>query len=844
MPSSILAHYPFRADSYDELIGEDGVRPHWQEFLDHIDESSGDTLKARAAQLARGIQQNGVTYNVYADPRGTDRPWSVDLLPMILPADEWRSISTAIGQRVRLLDTLLGDLYGDQTTLAEGLLPPELVFGHKGFLWPCKGVKPPGGSYLHLYAADLARSPDGRWWVIADRTQSPSGAGYALENRLLVSRAFPDLFRDMQVQSLSGFFRGLQRSIAAQAPTDGEPPLSVLLSPGPFNETYFEHVYLARYMGYPLVEGQDLTVRNDTVYLKTVSGLKRVHAILRRLDDDFCDPVELRADSALGVPGLLSAVRAGRVLVANALGSGLLESAALPGFLPGICRHLLGEELAMPSVATWWCGEGPARAEVIENMKDLVIKPTFPGGSSEVIFGDQLADDQLEALARRIESDPSAYVAQELVKLSRAPAWSGGPRRKLMTRVMGLRVYAAITPEGYKVLPGGLARVAGAENTRILTMQKGGSSKDTWVLSDGPVATFSLLQNTVRVGDLIEETGTLSSRLAENLFWFGRYGERCDAVARLARLALSRLSEGRRTERSGALAMMLHLAAGAGLVEPEVVNAPVAKAELDLFRAVLDRRAECGLAANLQRLTWCATQAREHLSLDHWHALKRLSAELDTAREGVTDVSGLLEFLDEALTTFVSLSGFAMDNMTRDMGWRLHIVGRRIERLDNLAGTLARFLRRYVDITGPLQRELSVEVLLELCDSIITYRTRYRAQPELLPAVHMLTTDDGNPHALAFQVRMLSNYMTRFEADRGEMGIAELEKAFADVQAFAWGKLEAARPAAERSEASLQLARLLDQLASAGRGLADRLAMRFFSHVDRTGQTGQATFAA
>ncbi|MDY0036665.1 MAG: circularly permuted type 2 ATP-grasp protein, partial [Zoogloea oleivorans] len=242
MPSSILAHYPFRADSYDELIGEDGVRPHWQEFLDHIDESSGDTLKARAAQLARGIQQNGVTYNVYADPRGTDRPWSVDLLPMILPADEWRSISTAIGQRVRLLDTLLGDLYGDQTTLAEGLLPPELVFGHKGFLWPCKGVKPPGGSYLHLYAADLARSPDGRWWVIADRTQSPSGAGYALENRLLVSRAFPDLFRDMQVQSLSGFFRGLQRSIAAQAPTDGEPPLSVLLSPGPFNETYFEHV--------------------------------------------------------------------------------------------------------------------------------------------------------------------------------------------------------------------------------------------------------------------------------------------------------------------------------------------------------------------------------------------------------------------------------------------------------------------------------------------------------------------------------------------------------------------------------------------------------------------------
>lgn len=841
MPSSILAHYPYRPDSYDELFGEDGVRPHWQEFLDHIDEVSADTLKARSAQLSRGIQQNGVTYNVYADPRGTDRPWSLDLLPLILPADEWRGISAAISQRVRLLNALLADLYGEQTTLAEGLLPPELVHGHRGFLWPCKGIKPIGDTYLHLYAADLARSPDGQWWVIADRTQSPSGAGYALENRLLVSRAFPDLFRDLQVQTLAGFFRGLQRSLGSQAPSDGEPPLTVLLTPGPFNETYFEHVYLARYLGFPLVEGQDLTVRNDTVYLKTVSGLKRVHAILRRLDDDFCDPVELRADSALGIPGLLSAVRAGRVLVANALGSGLLESAALPGFLPGISRHLLGEELAMPSVATWWCGEEPARAEVIKNLKDLVIKPTFPGGSSEVIFGDQLGEDQLAALTRRIEADPSAFVAQELVKLSRAPAWSGGQRRKLMTRAMGLRVYAAITPEGYSVLPGGLARVAGMDNTRILTMQKGGSSKDTWVLSDGPVSTFSLLQNTIRVDDLIDETGTLSSRLAENLFWFGRYGERCDAVARLARLSLSRLSEGRRTERAGALSMMLELAAGAGLVEKEVATLPLAKAELDLFRAVLDRRSDSGLAANLQRLTWCATQAREHLSLDHWHALKRLSAELENARGRVSDVSALLEFLDEALTTFVSLSGFAMDNMTRDMGWRLHIVGRRIERLDNLAGSLARFLRRHVDIAGPLQRELAVEALLELCDSIITYRTRYRAQPELLPAIHMLTMDGANPHALAFQVRMLTNYLRLFEAGGNDLGIDELDASFSALQDFPWADLEAAGPESERAEATLALANRLDDLARAGRTLSDRLAMRFFSHV---GSAGQATFAA
>ena len=842
MTSPFLAHYTYRPDSYDELCGEDDVRPHWQQFLEHIDESGGETMKARAAQLARGIQQNGVTYNVYADPRGMGRPWSLDLLPMILPADEWRGIAAAMAQRARLLDALLGDLYCAQTTLSEGLLPPELVFGHKSFLWPCQGIKPVGGTHLHLYAADLARSPDGQWWVIADRTQSPSGAGYALENRLLVSRAYPDLYRDMQVQTLARFFHGLQGSLGSQAPSDGEPPLTVLLTPGPFNETYFEHVYLARYLGFPLVEGQDLTVRNDTVYLKTVSGLKRVHAILRRLDDDFCDPVELRADSALGVPGLLGAVRAGRVLVANALGSGLLESAALPGFLPGICRHLLGEELAMPSVATWWCGETPARKEVLANLKDLVIKPTFPGLSSEIIFGDRLGPDQLDALAARIEADPSAFVAQELVKLSRAPVWSGGQRRKLRSRAMGLRVYAAIGPEGYKVMPGGLARVAGVDNARILTLQKGGSSKDTWVLSDGPVSGFSLLHNTIGVDDLITETGTLSSRLAENLFWFGRYSERCDAIARLARLALSRLSEGRRIERAGALGMMLHLAAGAGLVEAEAIDGPIVKAELELFRAVLDRRADKGLATNLQRLTWCAGQAREHLSLDHWHALKRLSAEIETCREGASDVSALLDFLDEALTTFVSLSGFAMDNMTRDMGWRLHIVGRRIERLDMLATTLARFLRRYVSIAEVLHQELAVEALLELCDSIITYRTRYRARPELLPAFHLLALDDANPHALAFQLRMVANYLGKLESDGQELAVANLKKAFSGVQAFPWVRLEATRPAAERKAACLALAERFDDLASAGRGLSECLAMRYFSHVRQNAV--QATFAA
>lgn len=841
MPSPFRASYPYRPDSYDELLGADGVRPHWVQFMEHLEESGTDVLKSRAAQLERGIQQNGVTYNVYADPRGVSRPWSLDLLPLILPADEWQGIASAIAQRATLLNALLADLYGPQTTLSEGLLPPELVFGQKRFLWPCHGIRPAGGNFLHLYAADLARSPDGRWWVIADRTQAPSGAGYALENRLLVSRAFPDLFRDMQVRTLARFFRDLQSSLASQAPTNGEPPLTVLLTPGPFNETYFEHVYLARYLGFPLVEGQDLTVRNDTVYLKTVSGLERVHVILRRLDDDFCDPVELRADSALGVPGLLGAVRARRVLVANALGSGLLESAALPGFLPGICRHLLGEELAMPSVATWWCGEEPARKEVLANLDSLVLKPTFPGASNEIIFGDRLKPDELAALVKRIEATPSNFVAQELVKLSRTPVWTDSKRRKVRSRAMGLRVYAALTSEGYKVLPGGLGRVAGIENTRILTLQKGGSSKDTWVLNEGPVTSFSLLHSSIGVADLIRETGTLSSRLAENLFWFGRYSERCDAIARLARLTLGRLSEGRQTQRAGALSTLLEMAVGAKLIDEEVIDAPLSKAELDLFRAVLDRNADNGLASNLQRLTWCAGQAREHLSLDHWHALKRLSAEIDACRERVSDVPALLDFLDEALTTFVSLSGFAMDNMTRDMGWRLHIVGRRIERLDTLATRLATFLRIHVDTAEPLNRELATEALLELCDSIITYRTRYRAQPALLPALHLLCMDHTNPHALGFQVRMITNYLGHVSNHDSNLNLAPLRDAYHNLRDFPWVALESHVSDDTRNAACLSLADCLDDLAGAGRGVSDLLAMRFFTH---TGRAAHATFTA
>src|SRR5574343_1290231 len=416
MARTLLAIYPQSARRYDEMLSADGaVRPHWRQFFIHLDSVAPEEMHQRLDFVDRRIQENGVTYNVYADPNGADRPWALDPLPLIISPEEWAEVSAAVAQRAALLNAMLADLYGPQTLLAEGLLPPALVYGQHGYLWPCRGVRPPGGVWLHHYAVDLARSPDGKWWVIADRTQAPSGAGYALENRLIVSRVFPEMFRDLHVQHLADFFRDQVDGLSALAPVDpGEQPHTVLLTPGPYNETYFEHAYLARYLGFPLVEGQDLTVRGDTLYLKTLRGLKRVHVVLRRQDDDFCDPLELRGDSALGIPGLVNVVRSGRVVVSNALGSGLLASGALMGFLPAICRSLLGERLAMPSVATWWCGEKPALDYVKENFDDLVIKPAYPTQRMDPVFGHELKDAERDEMLRRIEARPHAYVAQEL----------------------------------------------------------------------------------------------------------------------------------------------------------------------------------------------------------------------------------------------------------------------------------------------------------------------------------------------------------------------------------------------------------------------------------------------
>ncbi|MFI4914096.1 MAG: circularly permuted type 2 ATP-grasp protein [Steroidobacterales bacterium] len=792
--------YVGSAQRYDELLDRDGtIRAHWQPLIDHLAAGGAEGARRGVELTRRLIIENGVTYNVYADPQGRDRPWQLDPLPLLIAASEWREIEAGVRQRAQLFNAILADLYGPQYLLAEGLIPAELAYGHPNFLWAAHNVRPVGGTWLHLFAADLARAPDGRWWVLSDRTQTPSGPGYALENRQIIERVLPEPMNALGARPLSGFFQALRENLMNLAQDNGT-PLAVVLTPGPFNETYFEHAYLARHLGLPLVQGQDLTVRADTVFLKTLSGLRRVHAIFRRLDDDYCDPLELRADSALGVPGMLGAVRAGRVVLANALGSGVLESAAWLGFLPGAAGLLLGAALRLPSVASWWCGERPALDYAIANLERLVVKPAFPNQKFEPSFGRDLDGRARTALVARLRARPYAYVAQERVSMSQVPAWRTGTTLRLGPRALTMRVYAIATANGYQVLPGGLARIAADGAIDIVSTQRGGGSKDVWVLADEhtppePAAPPRIVRH-----------DELPSQLVENLYWLGRYSERCEDKARLLRATLAMRTQA---------AVWSHARAAC-------VGYGVLAEEGDPAETLYDDSANFGLAADLGRLGWCATQSRSRLSVEHWRSISVMQRQFHQA--GATRVDPI-EMLDRLLVALTSLSGFALDDMGQDDGWRLLMLGRRLERVQFLAKLIADRLA-----SGAALSQGELDWMLDVAGSSMTYRRRYVAAPQADAALQLLIFDEGTPRALAFQWHAIHRTLSDLANSLGAMPEEQLEEPVAQLLAVGTA---GTGEQGEHGEARRQLlAAALSVLGTAAGRLSDRLSMRHFSHVD------------
>ena len=804
--------------TYEESSG-DGItpRPHWAPLMEGLRSLGPDELGRRWGRAERRIRENGITYNIYGDPQGVNRPWHIDMVPLVIPAHEWRFIEAGAIQRAQLLNLLLEDLYGPQQLLKDGQFPPALLYANPAFLRPLVGVKVPRQSYLHMLAIDLARSPDGRWWVLADRTQAPSGSGYALENRLIVSDVLPELFRNSDVMRLAPFFRAQRDALSALSPR--EHPRVVLLTPGPHNETYFEHSYLAKYLDLTLVEGADLTVRNRSVFLKTVGGLEPVDVILRRVDDNFCDPLELRGDSLLGVPGLVDAVAAGNVQVANALGSGLIESAATMPFLPGLSQHLLGEPLKLPSVATWWCGGEKALDWVLSHLDSVVVKPAFPSAGMEPVFSADLPEGERAKLIEKLRAQPHAYVAQEQVALSTAPVWE---HERLHSRSVVLRTYVLNTGNGWVASPGGLVRVAEANGT-VVSMQRGGGSKDAWVLSDTPVEDDTLLRPRHERVELRRVSGVVPSSVADNTFWLGRYVERAENIARILRSLVGRVGHAGEAE-LGSLLCLHHSLGSRNSKLPKRKPPTVAVFERELLSMLTDAKRYDSLPATLGEISRIGGNVRERLSADMMLLIGQLRDRLPSqARMPLPDYAAELTGCLELLSAF---SGMERENINRGSGWLFMSLGRRLER----AVFLTRQLR---EITQPLApgNWAYLEWLLEVADSSMTYRARYYTTLQPIPVLDVLMADESNPRALNFQLAHLADLYGKLprhaEEDLRAMGAALAALRGADLHAMSF-------PAAEKTRRATSFTRLNRTLGELGNLLpswSNNLSSQYFSHA-------------
>jgi len=824
---NLLQNYTATQGVFDEM--EEALatpRPHWRTFIESLQQVERRELVSRWENGRRIIREHGVTYNIYGDPQGMDRPWELDFVPLLIRSEEWERIDAGLIQRSRLFNLILADIYcGSQRLLRDGFLPPELVYANPGFLRPCRGIEVTSRVYMHLQACDLGRSPDGSWWVLTDRTQAPSGAGYALENRTVVSRVLPKEIRDCNVQRLGNFFRRQRDMLFRLAPPVRNHPTIVLLTPGPHNETYFEHAYLARHLGFPLVEGADLTVRDRRAFLKTIEGLQPVDVILRRVDDSFCDPLELRGDSFLGVSGLVEASRAGNVTIANALGAGLMESPAFLAFLPSVCRHLLGEQLLMPSIATWWCGQAEELHYVIEHLDSLIVRHAFdarrpplsplPGPPKSR----RKAAESRAKLVQMIQASPREFVAQERLKLSQAPSWLDD---HLMARSVIVRAYVANDGDSFAVLPGGLTRVSRQTEDLVISMQSGGGSKDTWILCNGaanrPEQTHALAEP--RVADFFSPG--VPSRAADHLYWLGRYTERLEQLLRVLRCLLGRITGESGGEGQAENKKLTELAINLGLFILPSTGEPESS---ELSQRILDLLYHSdetgGVRDLLRRIRSTASAVRDRFSGDTWRILGRLEHDA-RSRPGRLPLAHATVLMHSLVLDLAAFNGMEMENMTRGHGWRFLDLGRRLER----ALSLLKLLQEMIKIES---LRVVLEPVLEIADSVMTYRRRYFTAPHLAGVLDLLLRDESNPRSLIFQINVLNGHAAALASgSKSAAGHIDLTR----IQSLA-GAINSAAPEQLTEQGAQSTAQILALLNSWVAGLtevSDDVTNRYFSH--------------
>lgn len=825
----LTAPYVAPDRAYDEAFSETRQpRLPWQPVMSAVHQLGTEGMQDRHLRAQRILRDDGATYNLKSDPLSPN-VWSLDIIPNVIDKSEWLNLEAALKQRAHLFDLIYKDLYGEQRLLKEGDLPSEIVFSHPGFLRQCHGMHWPSETALTFHAVDLVRDQSGQFVATGDRTQAPSGAGYALENRTVVSRVLPSLFRDSQTMRLAGFFQTVRETLSQLASDLTDAPRIVVLTPGAYSSTYFEQAYLANHLGYPLVQGGDLTVRNGKVWMKSLNGLSRVDVILRRVEDAYCDQAELRSDSTLGVPGLLEVARQGNVIIANPLGTGLLETPALLAFLPQISQTLLNEPLLLPSVTSYWCGEQEHLAYVLNNLQQLIIKPAFRSIDNKSIYCHQLDEKALSDVRAKILADPVAYVAQDYIPGSVTPVWDNGD---MLARPCILRTFSVANESGYCVMPGGLSRVAESTAEAIVSKNLSGSrSKDMWVLSDTTETDIDVPLDNLPISQA--QVANLPSRVIENLFWFGRYAERAEMSLRLMRTIFKQLNGIDHfpiESREVLLGAMSEISGSQpGFIEqPELLMQP----NDELAALVSDGQRIGSIKSNLQLMLACAEQVKEMLSADTRIILNELRDHIHSVDRAY--VNGLPavpeESLDGLVTSLLAISGLNHESMLRGMDWMFQEIGRRTERALLTANLLKTTLSKPLP---SLQQQQVLESVLLSVEALISFRRRYRTRARVSYGLDLLMIDRSNPRSLIYQVDQLRKYLEELpQSDQVSLGLSRekrlIIKSLNDIQL---ADLESLAQIEESTQTRAQLTELMGQVIEQLEQLTTIISDKYFDHT-------------
>ncbi|MEM8670268.1 MAG: circularly permuted type 2 ATP-grasp protein [Planctomycetota bacterium] len=818
---------------YDEFCTTDGqMRPAWKKIAETLDRLGVDEIEQCAREASRLVRESGANFH---EMRGEQlRPWNLAIVPLVIDAESWAKLESGLQQRLQVLEAVLADLFGEKRLLKERVLPAEILSANPYFerVYP---TLPVDGNHLSLTATDLARDSDGTWWVTGDRTRAPSGLGYALENRVITSRVFPKMIRRNNVVRVASFFSSVQEHFHSLAPRHRENPRVAILTPGKASYRYIEDAYLARYLGFTLVQGRDLAVRGNHLNLKTLGGLLPIEVLWRHISDQKCDPLELDPASAQGTTGLCNAVRNGTVAVANCIGATIAQTPALMPFLNNAAKFLTGEELRLPSVPTYWCGGQKERDYVLQHLDDLMIRPAFMVSGDPPIIPSELSSNEKDELIAKIKARPFHYIAQHRPHHSTTPVWDEG---RLKSWYVTLRSFQVLTQDGANVLPGGLVRVSPDSYKLDQSPTAGRLGQDCWVIGNEPVDhDNSLIPAADAPIKLIRAGDDLPSRVAENLFWLGRYSERSESVARLLRTTMICMAGESDLAELPQIPKLITALAAVGQLEPdyaiETLHESMPDLEEALPRIVFDMESPGALQSGLMAMLQKATEVRDRLSLDAYRIISRLCDNLTAADfSSERNFASAIEHLDRLITDLLAFSGLSTESVTRTHGWRFLRLGRRIERAYQTAEVLSATL-----VTPDTRQSPILEAVLDATDSLMTYRSRYLLKLRSMPVLDLLITDETNPRSIIYQAVRIARLLKELPTAGPELAIGQDERLAAELLHRArMSRPEELAKEEDGHRVFLQsfLANVMDDLPR----LSDAIAARYLIH---TGLTQQLT---